>query len=140
MMRLCMTYHIHRLGLPFFILEVGSKPSTFIDSDEVLCFHPLLAFLRVPCLSPSFQLKKGNVIAGREGLRANHPSMVETPPSNEGIEVTDDSLLWCVSLFPQHLPDLVGVALDGCLTGCDDRFEAEWLSMRTLSRIGFAPL
>ena len=104
--------------------EVGSKPIAFIDSDEVLFFHPLLAFLRVSCVSPSAELQKGDVIAGSECLRANHPSMVETPPSNEGIEVTYDSLLWSVSLLPQHLPDLVGVALDGFLTGCDDRFEA----------------
>ncbi len=124
MMRIRMAYHIHRLGFPLFILEGGSKPIAFIDSDEVLFFHPLLAFLRVSCVSPSFQLKKGDVIAGRECLRANHPSMVEAPPSNEGIEVTDDSLLWSVSLLPQHLPDLLGVALDGFLTGCDDRFEA----------------
>src|SRR5690348_12069057 len=49
MMRVRMAYHIHRLGFPFFILEVGSKPVAFIDSDEVLFFHPLLTFLRVSC-------------------------------------------------------------------------------------------
>ncbi len=124
MMRIRMAYHIHRLGFPFFLLEVGSKSVSFIYSDEVLFFHPLLAFLRVSCVSPSFQLKKGDVIAGSECLRANHPSMVEAPPSNDGIEVTYDSLLWSVSLLPQHLPDLVGVAFDGFFTGCDDRFEA----------------
>ena len=124
MMRVRMAYHIHWLGFPFFTLEVSSKPVASIDSDEVFFFHPLFAFLRVSCVSPSFQLKKGDVIAGRECLRANHPSMVEAPPSNDGIEITDDSLLWSISLLPQHLPDLVGVALDGFLTGCDDRFEA----------------
>ena len=124
MMRVRMAYHIHRLDLPFFILEGGSKPVAFIDSDEVLLFHPLLAFLRVSCVSPSFPLKKGDVIAGITCLRTYHPAMVEAPPSNDGLEVTDDSLLWSISLVPQHLPDLVGVALDGCLTGCDDRFEA----------------
>lgn len=124
MMRVRMAYHIHRLALPFFILEGGSKSVALIDSDEILLFHPLLAFLRVSCGSPSSQLKKGDVIAGIKCLRANHPSVVEAPPSNEGVEVTDDSLLWSVSLVPQHLPDLAGVALDGCLTGGDDRFEA----------------
>ena len=124
MMRVRMAYHIHRLEFPFFLLEVGSKSVSFIYSDEVLFFHPLLAFLRVSCVSPSFQLKKGDVIAGSECLRANHPSMVEAPPSNDGIEVTYDSLLWSVSLLPQHLPDLVSVAFDGFFTGCDNRFEA----------------
>lgn len=124
MMRVRMAYHIHRLGFPFFILEVGSKPIAFIYSDEVLFFHPLLAFLRVSCVPPSFKLKKGDVIAGIKRLRANHPSMVEAPPSNDGVEVTYDSLLWSVSLLPQHLSDLLGVAFDGVFAGCDDRFEA----------------
>ena len=124
MMRIRMAYHIHRLGFPFFLLEVGSKSVSFIDSDEVLFFHPLLAFLRVSCVSPSFQLKKGDVIAGSECLRANHPSMVEAPPSNDGIEVTDDSLLWSGSLLPQHLPDVLRVTFDGFLTGFDECFEA----------------
>ena len=124
MMRVRMAYHIHWPGLPFFILEGGSKSVAFIDSDEVLLFHPLLAFLRVSCVSPSFQLQKGDVIAGSECLRTDHPSMVEAPSSNDGIEVTDDSLLWSVSLLPQHLPDLLGMAFDRFLTGCDDRFEA----------------
>ena len=123
-MRVRMPYHIHRLGFPFFILEGGSKPIAFIDSDEVLCSHPLLAFLGVSCLSPSLELQKGDLIAGSECLRADHPSVVEAPPSNDGIEVTYDSLLWSVSLLAQHLPDLLGVTFDGFFTRLDDGFEA----------------
>ena len=53
------------------------------------------------------------MVAGIECLRADHPSVVEAPPSNDGIEVMYDSLLWSVSLLAQHLPDLLGVTFDG---------------------------
>lgn len=78
------------------------------------------------------------MIAGIECLRAYHPTMVETPPSNDGIEVADDALLWSISLLPHHLPDLLRMAFDGFLTGFDDGFKAQWFSVRTLSGVGFA--
>ena len=77
------------------------------------------------------------MVAGIECLRADHPSVVEAPPSNDGIEVTYDSLLWSVSLLPEHLPDLLRMTFDGCLTGFDDCFKAQWLPMRALSGVGF---
>jgi hypothetical protein len=133
-----MTHDIHWFGISFFILEVRSEAVSFLNSDEVLFSYPLLAFLRVPCISPSLELKKGDMIAGVECLRAYHPTVVETPPSDDGIEVTDDSLLWSVSLLPQHLPDLLRVTFDGFLAGFDEGFEAQWLSMRAFSSVGFS--
>ena len=118
------THDIHWFGVSFFILEVRSKAVSFLNSNEVLCSHPLLAFLGVSCLSPSLELQKGDLIAGSECLRADHPSVVEAPPSNDGIEVMYDSLLWSVSLLAQHLPDLLGVTFDGFFTRLDDGFEA----------------
>ncbi len=123
-MRIRMAYHIHRLGFPFFLLEVGSKSVSFIDSDEVLLSHPLRAFLRVSCLSPSAELEKGDMIAGVKCLGAYHPTMVVAPASNDGIEVAYDSLLRGVSLLSQHLPDLLRVTLDGFLTGFDERLKS----------------
>ena len=64
------------------------------------------------------------MVAGIECLRADHPSVVEAPPSNDGIELMYDSLLWSVSLLAQHLPDLLGVTFDGFFTRLDDGFEA----------------
>src|SRR5260370_4595463 len=119
-----MTHDIHCFEVSFFILEVRSETVSFFYSDEVLSYHPLLAFLRVACISPSLKLKKGDMIAGIECLCAYHPSMVETPSSNDGIEITNDSLLRSVSLLPQHLPDLLRMAFDGFLAGFDECFEA----------------
>jgi hypothetical protein len=133
-----MTHDIHWFEVSFFILEVRPEAVSFLNSDKVLFSHPLLAFLRMPRISPAPELKKGDMIAGIECLRADHPSMVETPPSDDGIEVTDDSLLWSVSLFPQHSSDVLGMTFDGCLAGFDECFEAQWLSMRALSGMGFS--
>ncbi len=115
---------IHWFGISFRVLEERSKPVPFLYSDKVLLSHPLLAFLWVSCLSPSLELKKRDMIAGVKCLRAYHPSVVVTPSSNDGIEVAYDSLLWSVSLLPQHLPNVLRVTFDGLLTGFDERFEA----------------
>jgi hypothetical protein len=118
-----MAQDIHWFGLAFFILEERSKSVPFLYSDEVLLSHPLRAFLRVSCLSPSAELEKGDMVAGVKCLGADHPTMVGTPASNDGIEVAYDSLLWSISLLSQHLPDLLRVTLDGFLTGCDERLK-----------------
>jgi hypothetical protein len=66
------------------------------------------------------------------------PNDGRTPSSDDGIEVANNTLLWGVSLLLEHLPDLLRMAFDGFLTGSDECFEAEWLSMRILSGMGFS--
>lgn len=124
MTHVCVVHDIHWFGFSFFIFEVRSEAVSFINSDDILLFYPLLAFLRVPRLSPSAELQKGDMIAGSKCLGAYHPSVVVTPPSDERIEVAYDSLLRSVSLLPEHLPDVLRVTFDGFFTGLDECFEA----------------
>ena len=123
-MHSCVVHDIHWFGFPCFIFEVRSEAVSFINSDAILLLYPLLAFLRVSRISPSAELQKGDMIAGSECLGTYHPPVVVTPPSDERIEVAYDSLLWSVSLLPQHLPDVLRVTFDGFLTGFDECFEA----------------
>src|SRR5947209_7494587 len=108
-----MTHDIHWFGVSLLILEVRSKAVSFFNSDVVFFSDPLLAFLRVPCYFPSSELLKGDMITEVKRLCADHPMMIETPSSDDGIEFADNALLWSISLLPQHLSDLLRMASDG---------------------------
>jgi hypothetical protein len=100
-------------------------PPLSVVDPPVFISHPCLPFVRMTATGPGKEHAKEYASYFLEDLLAGAGGKIVTPPYDLAAQELDKRLLIHRPVLPQDQLQPVGVSLDGCFAGFDDRLEAQ---------------